>query len=125
MRCVVAEQVAVDARGPAHQPVGGGALDEFGDVAAVSLSGDREPPVLDERSRVDQIGDVLAGGAPVCRVPAFDRVGAGRVFGQRAPPQQLGVIVADGLVTHRRGLLELDCSAGWNTTRAVGSWART
>ncbi len=92
---LVAEEVAVDARGARHQPVGRGARDQVVEVAAVALGGDGEPSVLDERVRVDEVVDVLPGGAAVRRVPALDRVGPGRVLGQRPAPQQLGVVVAD------------------------------
>ena len=81
-----------------RQPVGGSARDQVGEIAAKSLGGDREPSVLDERARVDEILDVLPRGASVAGVPAFDRIGARRVLGERATPQQFGVIVADGLV---------------------------
>ena len=94
---LVAEQVAVDACRARDEPVGGGARDQVGQIAAKSLGGDREPSVLDERARVDEILDVLARGASVACVPAFDRIGARRVLGERATPQQFGVIVADGL----------------------------
>ena len=80
---------------PAIEAVGGGARDQVGQIAAKSLGGDREPSVLDERAHVDEILDVFARRASVAGVPAFDRVGAGRVLGERATPQQFGVIVAD------------------------------
>ena len=92
---LVAEQVAVDAGRARDEPVGGGARDQVGQIAAKSLGGDREPPVLDERARIDQILDILPRGSPVACVPAFDRIGARRVFGERATPQQFGVIVAE------------------------------
>ena len=50
---------------------------------------------------VDEVVDVLAGGAAVRRVPALDGVRPCRVLGQRTTAQQLGVVVADlALVSH-------------------------
>ena len=95
---LVAEQVAVDARSAPHQTVGGRALDQLVEVATLALRGYREPPVLDKRAGVDQIGDVLARGPPALLVAALDRVRACGVLGEGAPPQQLGEIVADGVV---------------------------
>src|SRR4051794_25431605 len=69
-------------------------------VTPEPLGGDREAPVLDERARIDQIGDVLARRAPVCGVVSFDRVPTCGVFGERAPPEQCGVVVAERLVGH-------------------------
>ena len=100
---VVAEEVAVDARRARHQPVARGAGDQVGKVAAVALGGDREASVLDERIRVDEIGDVLPGGAAVAGAPAFDRVGPGRVLGQRPALQQLCVVGTDRLIRHGVG----------------------
>ena len=97
-----AEVLAVDARGARHQTVGGRAGDQVVEVAAEPLGGDREPAVLDERSGVDEIVDVLAGGAPVRRASALDGVWPCGVLGQRPAAQQLGVVVTDGWFGHPR-----------------------
>ena len=73
-----AEELAVDARRARHEAVGGRARDEVVEVAAGALGGDREAPVLDERARVDEVGDVLARGAPAGRAAALDRLGPRR-----------------------------------------------
>ena len=96
----VAEEVAVDARRACHQAVARGPGDQIREVAAMALGGDREASVLDEGVRVDEVGDVLPGGAPVPGAPALDGVGSGGVLGERAPPQQLRMVVADHLIRH-------------------------
>jgi hypothetical protein len=78
---------------PATRP-SAGVRDQVGGVASQTLGGDGESPVLDERPRVDEVGDVLACRPSVRGMASLDCVGARRVLGQRAPPQQLGVIVA-------------------------------
>ncbi len=90
----LAEEVAVDARRAADQAVGGGARDQVLELAPAALGGDREAAVLDEGAGVDQVGEVLAGGAPAGRVAALDRLLARRVLGQRPALQQLGQILA-------------------------------
>ena len=97
---LVAEKITVDPRGARHQPVGGCPRDQVVELAAEPLGGDGEPAVLDERARVDEIVDVLAGGASVRGVPALDRVGPGRVLGQRTPARQFGVVVAGRPFAH-------------------------
>ena len=62
---LVAEEVAVDARGACHQTIGGCARDQIVELPAEPLGGDGEPAVLDERAGVDEIVDVLAGGSTV------------------------------------------------------------
>ena len=81
----VAEKITVDPRGARHQPVGGCPRDQVIELAAEPLGGDGEPAVFDERARVDEVVDVLAGGASVRGVPALDCVGPRRVLGQRTP----------------------------------------
>jgi hypothetical protein len=88
---------AVDARRAGDEAVGRGARDQVVQIAAKPLRGDREAAVFDERPRVDQILDVSPRGVSVGSVPAFDGVGPGGVFGERATPQQFGVIGADVL----------------------------
>ena len=85
------------ARAAVHQPVGRCLDDEVGEGAAALLSGGDEPAVLDERPRIDEVGDVLPGRAPAGVVAASHRFGAGVVLGQRASPQQFGVVVAEVL----------------------------
>ena len=102
-----AEQIAVDARGARHQPVGGCARDQVVEVPPEPLGGDGEPAVLDERAWVDEVVDVLAGGAAVRRMPALHGVGPGRVLGQRTPAQQFGVVIADRPVAPSSSLMAL------------------
>ena len=45
---------------PGDEPVGGRALEQLAQLAPRALGGDREPAVLDEAARVDEVGDVLA-----------------------------------------------------------------
>ena len=63
----LAEQLAVDPGGAADQAVGGRARDQLVDLAPRPLGGDREAAVLDEAARVDEVGEVLARGAPAAR----------------------------------------------------------
>ena len=79
---------------PPMKPSAGVRGDQVVEVAAAALGGDREAPVLDEAARVDQVGEVLARGAAARRVAPRDRLGAGRVLGQRPPRQQLGEVGA-------------------------------
>src|ERR1700760_833188 len=53
----------VDLADPADEPVGGRALDQLLAGAPLLLGGDDQRSVLDERVRVEQIGQVLASGA--------------------------------------------------------------
>ena len=96
----VAEEVAVDARRARHQSVTRGAGDQVGKVAAVALGGDREASVLDERVRVDEVGDVLPGGTAVAGAPALDRLRPGLVLGQRPALQQLCMVGTYRLIRH-------------------------
>ena len=86
---LLAEQLAVDAGGSGDQAVGRGPLEQLAHLAAAPLGGDREPAVLDEAPGVDQILDVLAGGAAAALVAALDGLGPGLVAGSagvaRAP----------------------------------------
>ena len=97
---------------PATSPSAGVRAIRSSSSAAEPLGGDGEPAVLDERAGVDEVVDVLAGGATVRRVPAVDGLGAGRILGQRTPTQQLGVVAADLPVAHaRRSSLPIAASA--------------
>ena len=73
---LVAEVLAVDPGRPGDQAVGGRSLDQLGERSAPPLRGDRVAPVLDERARVDQVLEVLAGGPAAGRVAALDRLGS-------------------------------------------------
>ena len=59
----------------------------------MALGRDREAPVLDERTRVDEVGDVFPRGAAVSGASALDGVGPRRVLGERATAHQLRMIV--------------------------------
>ncbi len=71
--------VAVDGPGAADHPVGGGAGDELVELATPPLGGDHRGPVLDEAALVEEVGDVLAGGALAAAPPSLDGLGPGRV----------------------------------------------
>ena len=88
----LAEEVAVDAAGAGDEAVGRGALEQLGKLAAGPLGGDRQPAVLDEAARVDEVVDVLARGAPAGGMAALDGLGARLVAGQRPPLQRLGQV---------------------------------
>ena len=64
-------------------------------VAAAALGGDDHRPVLDERAVVDEVGDVLARGAPADLAPPLDRVGASRVEADLVAGDDLGEVGAD------------------------------
>ena len=91
--------------GAADQAVGRGAGDQLLELAAAALGGDREAPVLDEAARVDEVGDVLAGGAAAARVAPVDRVGPRRVLGQGAPAKDLGQVLPPAVIGRRISLL--------------------
>ena len=61
---------------PADEAVGGRARDQLLARCAALLRGEQQRPVLDEAALVEQVGEVLARGAPAALVPARDRVGA-------------------------------------------------
>ena len=73
----------------AHEAVGGRARDQLLAGAPLLLGGEQQWPVLDERPRVEQLGEVLAGGAPPVIVAAghglLARRRRGRSRGARAP----------------------------------------
>ena len=93
-------QLAVDPRRAGDQPVGGGAGDQLLDLAPPALGGDREPAVLDQAARIDQVREVLARRAPAGGVAALDRLRARLVAGQPAALEHLGEVVADAVLTH-------------------------
>ena len=93
---LVVEEVAVDPGGAAEQAVAGGVGDQVVELAAAALGGDREAAVLDEAAGVDEVGEVLAGGAPAGGVAALDRGGPSGVLGQRPAGEQLGEVGALG-----------------------------
>jgi hypothetical protein len=90
----LAEEVPIDARRPADQPVARRPLDQLLDAAAAALRGDREAPVLHEAAGVDQVLDVLARRAATCRAAALDRVRPRVVERLRAAREQLVEVVA-------------------------------
>ena len=67
------EQIAVDVADTADQPVGRCVRDQVGDVAATALGCDHRRSVFDERVGVDQVREVLAGGALALSVTLLDR----------------------------------------------------
>ena len=85
----------------ADQPVGRRALDELLQRAAPALRGDDERRVLDEAAVVDEIGDVLAGGARARGVPARDRVGPAVIEPDVVTLDDFGEIGADAIEIDR------------------------
>jgi hypothetical protein len=79
----------VDLRRPADEAVGRRAGDQVVEVTPRALRRDRKAPVLHERARVDEVGDVLARRAPAALVALGDGVGPRVVLGQRARRAQL------------------------------------
>ncbi|HYI99861.1 MAG TPA: hypothetical protein VEX36_09350 [Thermoleophilaceae bacterium] len=65
-RVAAASVEAISVRVSAGSTVRRGARDQLLDVAPLALGRDREAAVLDERSRVDEVLDVLARCAPTC-----------------------------------------------------------
>jgi hypothetical protein len=59
----VAEQVSVDTTDPSDHAIGRRALDQVLDRSAPSLRGNDQCTVLDERSVIDEVRDILARGA--------------------------------------------------------------
>jgi hypothetical protein len=74
---------------PSDHPVGRRAGDQVVDVAPAALGCDHHRAVLHEAALVDQVGDVLAGRAPVRGSPPGHRVGSGGV--------EAHVVAGDGL----------------------------
>ena len=75
--------------GASDQPVGGGVAQQVIEGSSISLGGDRQRAVLDERARVAQIGQVLPGRAVPVAVAAGNRLGTGFVEYERVPIQYL------------------------------------
>ena len=71
------DRATVDRAHAADDAVGRGALDELLERAATALRGHDQRPVLDERSLVDEIGDVLPRRAASRVVTPRDGVRAG------------------------------------------------
>ena len=90
------DRVAVDAGDAADQAVGRGVADEVVEVAATPLSRNRERPVLDEGSGIDEVGQVLTGGALTASVAAANCVGPGRVPPELVAPLDGGQIGSVG-----------------------------
>jgi len=81
--------MAVDPRRPGEQAVTGRVGDQVVEIATPALRGDGEAAVLDPRPRVDEVGDVLACGAPTALVALRDRAGPRTVLRERAAVQDL------------------------------------
>jgi hypothetical protein len=103
--------MAVDPRRAGEQAVAGRARDQVIEVAPLALRGDREAPVFDPGPGIDQVVDVLPGGAPAPLVTLGDRLRPGGILGQRPPPQQLGEL---GFVCGRLGDGDIFPMAPWS-----------
>ena len=84
----ISEELAVDPRGAADQAVGRGLFDQILNLAAATLGGDREAPILDEGARVDEVLDVLPRRPAPGPVAALDRLRPRLVFAQQAARPQ-------------------------------------
>ncbi len=71
------------------QAVGRGVGDQVLFGAPAALGGDRQRAVLHEAAGVDQVGDVLPGGAATPRVPLGHRRRAALVAGEQVPVSDL------------------------------------
>jgi hypothetical protein len=70
---------AVDLADPTDQAIGGSAGDQLIPRTPALLGGEEQRPVLDEGALVQEIREVLAGGAPPTLVALGDRLGPRRV----------------------------------------------
>ena len=91
-RAPIAELITVDPGRPANEAVRRRALDQLLEIAARALCGDRETPVLDERTGVDEVDDVLTRGPAAAGVAPFDGLRSSPVLGQRSALEKLGQI---------------------------------
>ncbi len=89
------DRPAADRRGAHHQAVSRGPLDQVAERAAAALGGDGERPVLHEGPVVDQVSDVLPGGAAAAGVPPRGRVLPVGVRAHVVPLDRLVQIRAD------------------------------
>ena len=71
--------------------------------ATFALGCDHEWAVLDEGSLVDEVGQVLTGGAAPTLAPPGDGVGAGDIQPELAPSDQFGQVLAIGTGRHLGG----------------------
>ena len=67
--------------------------------------------VLDQAALVDEVGEVLARGAPAGGVAALDRLGAGVVAGQPPALEHLGEVVSNVVLSHERRIRRLNSGA--------------
>jgi len=85
----VREAIAVDTADAADQSVARRRGDQVVDGTSPTLGGDHEWAVLDERTVVDEVGEVLAGGAPTPLASARDRIGSTGVEADRVTFEHL------------------------------------
>ncbi|MGX1040664.1 hypothetical protein AB7M41_000370 [Bradyrhizobium diazoefficiens] len=94
-RALRAELLAIDGRNAHDEAVGRRVLDEVVELAPAALGRDREAAVLHEGAVVDELRDVLAGGALVGVAAALDRGRPVRIERVGLARDQLGEIRAD------------------------------
>ena len=92
---LVVEQGTVDGTDPGDHPVGGGVVDEVLDGAARALSGDDPGAVLDPGTFIDEMVEVLSGGAMAGLASPGHRVGPAVVQHDVVTFEDLGQIGAD------------------------------
>ena len=104
--------------GAGDQPVGGRAGEQLAGLAAHALGGDREPAVLDQAARVDEVGEVLARRARAGCVAALDRLRPRVVAGQPPALEHLGEVVSNAVLSHG-GRLAYAVTVGLAVTNAT------
>ncbi len=97
--------VAVDVADAGDEAVRRRALDELLLGAPAFLGREDQRPVLDERVGVDEVGEVLAGGAPALVVALGHRVGAVLVEAEGVAVEDRLEVVADPVVGRLGGQL--------------------
>jgi hypothetical protein len=85
--------IPIHSRSPGDEAVGRSVGDEIGVAAARALLGDGVAAVLDPRSLVDQVGDVLARRPPAAVVALGDHLGSSSVLRELSPALELGEVV--------------------------------
>ena len=100
----------------AHEPVGRRALDELLERATSALRGHDEWSVLDERSVVDEVGDVLPRRTPARVVAPSDGVLTAVIVGAFVPVEHRGEVGTHGSEVDLAGagLDKRSRTGGWN-----------
>ena len=89
------ERRSVHGADTADHAIGRRLLDEVGQAAPAALSGQRECAVLDETAWIDQVGHVLARGAPAHLATACHGIGPGGIEPHGVAGDRLGKVGAN------------------------------